>query len=68
MPSGHRGSRGGWGGGYNKGRGGPQSGINVLQVGDTGGNNISLRDLVTIDGYGEDFGGGSHPVSETNHE
>ena len=40
-----------------KGRGGPQSGYNVLQGGDTGGKPIWLRDLSHIGSNSEDGGG-----------
>ena len=50
-----------------KGRGGTQSGGNVIQGGETGGTPIWIIDLVNIGGDVEDGGGDSHQVSETNH-
>ena len=47
--------------------GGPQSGGNVPHGGDTGGTPIWLVDLGPIGGNGEDSGGYSHQVTETNH-
>ena len=47
--------------------GGPQSGGNVPQGGDTGGTPIWLVDLGPICGDGEDSGGYAHQFSETNH-
>ena len=47
-----------------KGRGGPQSGRNVLQGGHTGGTTIWIVDLGTFGGDGNDDGGDIHQVSE----
>ena len=55
------------GGVANKGRGGPQSGGNILQGGNTGGTPIWPEYLVTVGGNGEDGVWDSHWVSETNH-
>ena len=48
-------------------RGGSQSGGNVLQGGDTGGNPLWILYLVTFIVDGEDHGGDTHEVSEANH-
>ena len=50
-----------------KGRGEPQSGRNILQGGDTGGDTICIGDLVPIGGNGKNGGRDSHHISKTNH-
>ena len=51
----------------NKGRGGTQSVINVVQGGDTGGNPFWFGDLGDFGGNGEDGVGNTHRVSEADH-
>ena len=48
-------------------RGGTQSGENVIQGNETGGNPLWLIDLVTFGGDGEDGGGDTHRVSEADY-
>ena len=52
------------GGDAKMGRGGSQSGGNVLQGDDTGGTTICLGYLVPINGNGEDGGGDVHWIYE----
>ena len=55
------------GGVAKKGRGVPQSGVNILQGGDTGGNTLCIGYLGNFSGDGEDGGGVTHRVSEADH-
>ena len=54
------------GGDGNKGRGKTQSGGNILQVCDTGGDTVWLGELGPIDGNVESGGRDSHRISEKN--
>ena len=58
----------GGGGVAKKGRGGTQSGGNVLHVSNTGGTNLWIRDLGTLCGNGEDGGLDTHRVSDSDHK
>ena len=52
---------------YKKRGGRPQSGVNVLQGGDTGATTIWIRDMGTISRNEENGGKVLQRVSETNH-